>query len=153
MVSKIQFCQASDPQYGFLSNMYPASMMFDGILWLSAEHCYQAQKFKHNREIFQEIKEASSGDEARRLAKKYKDERNPNWNGIKEELLFIIMKEKFTNSPDMREKLRQTGSVYLEKSVPDDPFWGVLPDGTGQNMMGKMLMDIRQELQPNMAGV
>ena len=142
----IQFCHADDPNYGFLSNMYLAEMMVDGKPWPSAEHYYQAQKFTHVPAVYQAICNAKTGNETRELAKTHKSERRNDWDAVKEDLLLTTMKLKFTENAEMRQKLLGTGDAYLQKSVPDDPFWGVLPDGTGQNRMGQMLMGIRAEL-------
>lgn len=149
MENKILFCHAEDPEYGFLSNMYLQKMVYAGDVWTSAEHCYQAQKFTHIPKIYKEVCSAVSGNVARDLAKKYKHQRHENWNEVKEELLFDIMKIKFTTIPEMSHKLLATNNAVLIKSVPDDPFWGVLPDGTGENMMGEMIMNIRTFLKEN----
>ena len=127
--------------------MYLQPMNIDNQIWPSAEHYYQAQKFAHLADIYNQICSAKSGVETRSIAQKYKAQRRADWDDVKEDLLFTSMKLKFSTLPEMKKKLLETGDAYLEKSVPDDPFWGVLPDGTGQNMMGKMLMQIRDDLK------
>ena len=57
------------------------------------------------------------------------------------------MKQKFTKHKDLKEKLLATGDAYLEETNHwHDTFWGVCK-GKGQNHLGKILMEVREELK------
>ena len=57
-----------------------------------------------------------------------------------------ILKLKFIQNPDLGTKLKDTYPLYLEETNNwRDEFWGVC-NGRGQNMLGKLLMEVREEL-------
>lgn len=53
---------------------------------------------------------------------------------------------KFKQHADLRERLVSTGDALILEASPVDRIWGVGADGTGQNLMGRMLCNIRQAL-------
>ena len=55
------------------------------------------------------------------------------------------MRRKF-QIPSLRDKLIATGDAYIEETNNwGDEFWGVC-HGFGENMLGKILMEIRKEI-------
>lgn len=52
---------------------------------------------------------------------------------------------KFTQNPDLADRLRATGNQSLVYDSPD-PVWGIGSDGTGENHLGYLLMDVRKVL-------
>lgn len=57
-----------------------------------------------------------------------------------------LLQQKFSNGI-LREQLLATGDQELiEGNTWGDTFWGVC-NGEGQNVLGKMLMNIREELR------
>lgn len=61
-----------------------------------------------------------------------------------------MMKEavlkKFLTHTDIREILLTTGNEILVENSPNDYFWGCGVDKTGQNHLGKILMDVREQI-------
>lgn len=57
-----------------------------------------------------------------------------------------IIHEKAKQHEEVRVKLLETGDVEIIENSTDDFFWGCGNDGTGQNNMGKIWMQIRNEL-------
>lgn len=53
---------------------------------------------------------------------------------------------KFTQHPDLQEMLLATGQSILIEHTKHDNFWGNSGDDTGENMLGRLLMDVRREL-------
>ena len=48
---------------------------------------------------------------------------------------------------EMREALLKTGdALIVEKAITDD-YWGYGPDGNGKNMLGHVLMEVREALK------
>ncbi|HEX2549583.1 MAG TPA: NADAR domain-containing protein, partial [Gammaproteobacteria bacterium] len=43
--------------------------------------------------------------------------------------------------------LFSTGDEEIAEDSPTDSFWGLGPDGGGQNNLGKILMQVRQVLR------
>jgi predicted NAD-dependent protein-ADP-ribosyltransferase YbiA (DUF1768 family) len=46
----------------------------------------------------------------------------------------------------LRALLLHTGDIHLAQIKPNDGFWGLGRDGSGKNMLGILLMEIRDEL-------
>ena len=60
---------------------------------------------------------------------------------------FEALEQKFMTSPDLKELLLSTGDEKLVHYSKDDLFWGDPGDGSGQNVLGKMLMELRNNLR------
>ena len=70
-----------------------------------------------------------------------------DWNSIKEQIMYEICKAKFTQNPDLAEKLLETGDAELiEGNWWHDTTWGMC-NGEGQNLLGKILMRVREEIK------
>lgn len=129
-----------DGEYAFLSNFYPAPVDFDGLTYPNNESAFQAQKCPTRRSEFLNI----TPGKAKRLGRKV--ELRPDWEQVKDEVMRAICICKFAQNPDLAQKLITTGNAELiEGNWWHDQYWGVC-DGTGQNKLGKILMDIRAEL-------
>jgi len=57
------------------------------------------------------------------------------------------LRAKFTQHEDLKKILLDTGDRELIEDSPVDYQWGCGKDGTGQNLLGKALVEIRQELR------
>ena len=137
-------------QYEFLSNFYPSKIMFHNRLYPTVEHAFQASKTDdyNEQEAIRLVPDA-------RAAKKYgrKVTLRANWDGIRVAFMKAIVLEKFKQNPDLLEKLLDTGDAVLEEgNYWQDKFWGVF-NGQGDNNLGKVLMEVREELKPQKATV
>lgn len=135
--------------YYFLSNMYPATVEFEGKEYLNAEAAFQAAKCldQTQREKFTQL----SGYQAKKLGRKV--ELRPDWEEAKLEIMYQCVWSKFRKNKALKEKLRATGDAELvEGNTWNDTFWGVC-DGVGKNHLGKILMDVRTRIDlPDNAG-
>ena len=111
---------------------------------MTVEHFYQAMKTTNSleREI---IRMTSSPHRARRAGQKIA--LRPDWEEIKVEVMRWALKKKFTQNPRLRDALVKTGNAELIEDAPWDKFWGDGGNGDGQNMLGKLLMELREELR------
>ncbi len=66
--------------------------------------------------------------------------------------MFKAVRAKFTQHPDLRARLLATGNAELVEHTKNDAYWGDGGDGTGENMLGKILMKVREELQATQQG-
>lgn len=139
-------------EYRFLSNFWDAPVRILGISYKSTEAAYQAGKTDDLtiRELFSHLDPKA----AKRMGKTIG--LRPGWNDvIKVELMELCLRAKF-NIPHLRSRLISTAPLELiETNSWHDTFWGVC-DGKGQNMMGKLLMNLRDELilyEPQMRAV
>lgn len=131
-------------EYRFLSNFYLADVELDGLPYKSTEHAYQAAKTLNEEERLQ-IRESAKCGDAKRLGQKVT--MRSDWEEVKLGIMKDLVRQKFTKHPDLKEKLLATGDAYLEESNTwSDCWWGVC-NGKGQNHLGKILMEVRKELQ------
>ena len=132
-------------EYRFLSNFWHSPMRVIGIPFLNVEAAYQACKTLDIdvRKGFSELEPAIAKHAGKRLVLR------PNWDdGItKVECMELCLWAKFQMNPDLKAKLIATGDAELiEGNTWNDTFWGVC-NGKGQNILGKLLMEIRKNIQ------
>lgn len=133
-----------DGEYEFLSNFYQHPVFYDGQVWASNEHAFQAAKTDDLIEKLR-IKSALTPGQAKRLGRIAP--LKANWELIKVKVMYDICFKKFSQSEELKKKLLDTGDQELiEGNYWNDTFWGVC-EGKGQNHLGKILMQIREELR------
>lgn len=130
-------------EHEFLSNFFCHQMTYEGVLWTTSEHAYQAAKTVDQREIVA-IWQAPTPGKAKRLGKTAT--LREDWDEIKVAVMTSILEAKFSDE-DLESRLVLTyPSKLVEGNTWNDTFWGVdIRSGKGQNMLGKILMQIRAE--------
>jgi ribA/ribD-fused uncharacterized protein len=119
--------------------------------WKTAEHYFQAQKFDGDSAYLKsEVWEKDTAREAYEVAASNKADWRPDWQQVKLDVMRKVLAAKFRQDEDLRKSLCGTGNVQLVEASPIDAFWGYGPDGKGKNMLGKLLMELRTELQAEM---
>ena len=129
--------------YRFLSNFYLRHFRFAHRRWSTAEHAYQAMKTLdiQKREI---IASLQTPGQAKRAGQDLK--LRPDWEAIKVPVMTSIVLAKFQQWEDLRSRLLLTAPGELvEGNSWGDTFWGVNnKTGEGQNMLGRILMYVRE---------
>lgn len=135
-------------QYRWLSNFWPCKVWLDGVLYQSVEHAYQAAKTvdESEREM---IRTCNTAGDAKRHGKHITF--RPEWNDeFKLQVMYDLVHQKFFDNPELRAKLIATENEELvEGNSWNDIFWGVCRD-RGQNHLGRIIMQIREELKENL---
>lgn len=140
----IKFYRTRDP-YGCFGNYYKARLFIYNRWWNTNEHAYQAQKCWDPVE-YDAIHQTVKANDARLLGQKVL--MRPYWDEIhKDRVMEECVRAKFLQHKDLRDMLMATGDEELIEDSPIDSCWGCGKDGTGKNMLGKILMKIRKELQ------
>ena len=139
----IKFYKLKDPG-GYMSNFYPARMYIYKRWWTWAEAPYQVRK-TFQAEGWELIHNAKTARESRELGQKLT--MRPDWDQIKREVMKEVCLAKFLQHPDLRKQLMATGTEELIEDSPVDWYWGIGKDGTGQNVLGQVLMEVRAKLQ------
>ena len=141
----IKFYRATKYGYGFLSNLYKKVMFFEGREFPSAEYAYQFAKIKD--EVVREwAMEAPKPHLLAILAHGlFSWDIVSNWNEIKVNRMYNVLKAKFSDR-ELMYKLLDTGDSILIENSKSDAFWGIGKTGKGKNMLGKLLMKVREEI-------
>ena len=143
----IRFYNRDEPYYQF-TNFFPAPVLVDGKLWPTTEHYFQAQKFIGTpfTEVirnFQRPREAF--DLSRNPA--VSRWRRKDWEEVKVDIMRKALLAKFTQHSDLRHLLLSTEDRDLIEHSPYDNFWGNGGDDSGQNKLGLLLMEVREDLR------
>lgn len=129
--------------YSFLSNFYTSRFTLEGTTYLTVEHAFQAAKAL---DLFDQetILLAETAEDAKHLGRLVS--LRPDWELVKEKLMYNFVNEKFKQNEEIKQKLFKTGNSYLEEgNMHGDTEWGVCK-GKGKNLLGKILMRVRAEL-------
>ena len=70
-----------------------------------------------------------------------------DWERVRDELMRKAVLAKFTQHPEIRELLLGTGDAMLVEHTTNDSYWGDGGDGRGLNMLGQILVSVREELR------
>lgn len=148
--SEILFYRANEKPYGPFSNLFRRPVVFEGIEFPTSEHAYQAGKAR-KPEVREWILSAPTPSLAAMAAHGlYVWDVVPDWAKIKFDRMRSVLRAKFSQHPDLCELLLSTGdSRLVEAGTTDNAvnrLWGEV-NGKGQNMLGIMLMELRDELR------
>lgn len=145
-MSKINVIDYFSGEYAFLSNFYPCKA-FDGK---SVEHHYQAAKSDDPSDKAAIVGTFSPGH-AKKLGKNLWLTRL-DWDDVKFGIMQDLIRRKFSD-PELAQKLVATGDAELvEGNAWHDNYWGrcfcaKCSQGPASNHLGRILMDLRQELR------
>ncbi len=128
-------------QYYFLSNFYPAPVVYRGLKFKNNEAAFQSAKCIDFRERFCGL----NASEAKRLGRSVR--LRPDWEQVKNDVMYEICYCKFSQNPKLGKMLIDTGDAELiEGNTWGDQVWGVC-NGKGENRLGKILMRVRSRLR------
>ena len=136
-------------EFAFLSNFYPSPIEKDGIEYPTVEHFFQAMKTTNLKER-KAIAKARTPGVAKRMGRQV--HLRPEWEDIKVDVMRQGLNLKFSDL-ELRMRLLNTGSAPLvEGNTWHDNTWGdcMCPrcaDIQGHNILGKLLMDLREQVQ------
>ncbi|MBV9988721.1 MAG: NADAR family protein [Chitinophagaceae bacterium] len=131
----------------FLSNFWPCSIEWDGLLFPTLEHAYAASKTADD-EIKRKIRSCPTPGEAKEYMAAHDLATDPGWTRDKKlGVMKALLALKFGGrEPLLTRALLATGDAELiEGNDWNDTFWGVC-NGAGENNLGKLLMELRQTL-------
>lgn len=147
---EIRFYRASEKPYGAFSNLYKRSIEFEGEIFPTAEHAYQAGKAR--KSAVREWLMAAPSPSLLAMAAHglYVWDIAPDWAKIKFDRMKRILVAKFTQHDDLQALLLGTANSRLVESATVDNsvnrLWGEV-NGVGQNKLGQLLMEVRAELR------
>lgn len=128
-------------KYAFLSNFYETEIYCWGFKYRNAEAAFQAVKNPLKAAMF----EGLDAKAARQLGRTV--ELRADWEQSKEGYMYTVCLAKFTQNPELENMLLETGNrTLIEGNTWGDTEWGVC-NGVGKNLLGNILMRIRDMLQ------
>ena len=144
-------------EYGWMGNMAPYPIKFDGKVWLTSESLFQSMRYDDDS-VKEMIRVEKSPMAAKMIAKKtiYRKHRiikpmSPQDIANMEACVLL----KFQQHPKIARLLMATGSHHIYEDASNRNgesalFWGAYRDPknpimpiNGQNMMGEILMKVR----------
>lgn len=130
-------------KYAFLSNFANVKIKHEGRIYNSVEHAYIASK--QDTDYWKDLclrfdasflKKKSKGIDIRR-----------DWKEVRLEIMYELLLQKFNKEP-FKSLLLEIDEDIVEDNDWNDTFWGICK-GKGENMLGKLLMRIRDNLKNN----
>ena len=133
--------------FGEFSNFAAFPIRLKGRVWPTSEHYFQAQKFAGTEDAHVEaIRKTASPMIAARMGRDRKKKLRRDWESVKVGVMREALVAKFEQHPELRELLLSTGDAKLVEHTERDSYWGDGGDGSGRNMLGQLLMEVRRRL-------
>lgn len=126
-------------EYRFLSNFWPCTIEYEGLIFGSVEAAYQAMKTLDMkiRKLFTTYDARTAKKEGKKLTIR------DDWDDVKEPIMAELVMIKFA-IPELKQRLLNTDDAELiEGNTWGDIFWGIC-DGIGKNRLGIWLMQVRE---------
>jgi ribA/ribD-fused uncharacterized protein len=70
-----------------------------------------------------------------------------DWEEVKDDVMLRAVRAKFEAYTTLKELLLSTGDEEIIEKTTKDLYWGCGTNGTGKNMLGIILMQVRSELR------
>ena len=168
----VKFFSGKDSFSNFFELKTP--LVYNGLTFPTSEHLYQWAKFQYpgaspaTTYYAEFVRTASTANKAKIIAnQRLEPERyqwqkdlnviirngiaqgaqiNPNWENVKIDIMRFVLALKF-NDPELKQRLLATGDALIQENSPYDSYYGIGKDGNGQNILGKLLMELRDKLK------
>lgn len=118
----------------------------EGQEWLSVEH-YVNASIAGNERLAEKIKNVATGQEAFNLNKSWYRAKKRGWKSMRRVYMTRAVYTLVQMYPEVKQYLLETGDRQIAETSLYDHFWGVGRDWRGENMMGRVWMDVRQKLR------
>lgn len=139
-------------EWGELSNMAAGfPLVVAGSEWMTSEALYQACRFPHLPHVQMLIQEQSSPMAAKMKSKPFRPQSRPDWERVRVRVMRWVLRVKLAQNFDsFSAALQATGDRAIVERSHKDRYWGSVPDEEGnlcgQNVLGRLLMELRSEL-------
>lgn len=144
-VQTVHFYNANECFYEF-TNFYPVPVILQNRKWPTTEHFFQAQKFNDER-TQEHVRKLKTPREAFTFSRQSGQPIRSDWDKVKVDVMHDAVYAKFSQNYRLKQLLLLTGGATLVEHTANDSFWGDGGNGSGKNMLGKVLMDVREILR------
>lgn len=132
-------------EYGCFSNFSPHGFVLDDLYWFTSEHYFQAQKFIGTPHA-EQVRLVKTPKDAAKMGRERTRPLRPDWEQVKDDIMRKAVLRKFETHADIRKILLSTGDAEIVENSPIDFYWGCGADGGGKNMLGIILMEVRETI-------
>lgn len=149
-----------DEENGYLSNWYLSEFTIDDIAFSSMEQymMYEKAILFHDQETAEKILQTDNVAEIKALGRTVQNFDDTVWGQSREEIVYKGVFEKFRQNPELRKRLERTGEEVIAECAVKDRIWGIglsmkdedrfcVDRWKGQNLLGKILMDVRKDIK------
>ena len=149
-----------DEENGYLSNWYLSEFTIDDITFSSMEQymMYEKAILFHDQETAEKILQTDNVAEIKALGRTVQNFDDTVWGQSREEIVYKGVFEKFRQNPELRKRLERTGEEVIAECAVKDRIWGIglsmkdedrfcVDRWKGQNLLGKILMDVRKDIK------
>jgi ribA/ribD-fused uncharacterized protein len=143
---EIRFYRATG-KYGFLSNLFKTLLIFEHKAFPHAEAAYQYGKPKDKETAEWLILAPKPHLCATTAHALLSYDIRKDWDTIKVDRMKRVLHAKFFDNLGIRVDLLNTGDAILIEESKTDAFWGIGKKGNGKNMLGILLMELREEIR------
>lgn len=148
-----------DEENGYLSNWYLSDFTVGDLKYTSMEQYMMHQKslLFHDESIAAQILATDDVAYIKELGRKVSGYRDNVWNGVRQIIVYEGLMAKYSQNPELGEKLKATGNAILAEAAVNDRIWGIglsMKDPkrlepkqwNGQNLMGYATMLVRERI-------
>lgn len=135
-----------------LTNYYLCEVEIDGLKFTSSEAAYHAQKFLD--EDIKKLMTKLTPDESKHVSRELSRFIREDWENVKYDLMKKVVLQKFKQNPTCLKELIDTENLELIEDTTGwhDNTWGKCTCDDCktlkyQNLLGKILMEVREELK------
>ncbi len=134
------------PRFYALDNFSAYAVEVWGRRFPTSEHAYQWKKYSISHpDLADQIFSAPSAYATKKIADANKDKVSAT-QAEKLEFMETILRAKTEQHDKVKRTLLETGEKTIIENSPNDEFWGI-GSGSGQNMLGKIWMKLRNEIK------
>jgi ribA/ribD-fused uncharacterized protein len=144
----IRFYRSNDPWFELTNYYMGCPFRYNGVVYKTVEHYYQAEKFT-DAAFRQKIIDAPLPNDAKSLGQSRQHQIRPDWEQVKDDVMRTALELKFKN-PKCRDILLATGDAVLEEASPTDTYWGTAKKKNGDpgdSRLGQLLMERREKIR------
>ena len=145
---------------GVLSNFEKCYIKYKGHLFATTEQAFMWEKavFFNDRESANKIIKEENPAKAKKLGREVKNFDDSLWSKVCYDFMYKVNYEKYSQNTRLKNILLNTGDKILVEANPRDFRWSCgleandpnienKKDWPGENLLGEVLMQIRQELK------
>ena len=136
----------TNEKYGCFSNFAHYGFELDEKWWMTSEHYFQAQKF-YGTEYVEIIRLLDNPMKAAKMGRNRNLPLREDWEEVKDDVMRKAVYAKFSQNIELKNILLDTDSEYIVENTSNDYYWGCGTNGSGKNMLGIILMEIRDKLK------